>query len=96
MCDCYSHKCQAPDCNVHLEMHLNDYDTDRDEIEIYCEAHLPENMDDGVLWDVQLEDKSHTKFFVRSLTENARNNSEGNHPNIEEPYQELSIFGKKV
>lgn len=95
MCDCYSHKCQAPKCKIELEMHLNDYDTGREEIEIYCEAHLPERLDDGVLWEVKLGRKF-KKFFVRSLTRNAKKNSAGNHPNVSVPFRRISDFGRKV
>lgn len=95
MCDCYAPKCQATNCKVHIDLHLSDYNTGRDEVEVYCGSHIPKNIDDGVLWKIK-KGKSHSKVFLRALTQNARDNWEGNHPNISEPFHEVSVFGKKV
>lgn len=92
MCDCYEHKCA--ECDEVLDMHLEDYSTDRDEIEVFCDKHIPENLDDGILWEwsdeVIEEPKEWRKIFVRCLTKNARCHSTGNHPNT---WQERRIGG---
>lgn len=41
MCDCYHHACKV--CGEPLPVHLNDYDTNREEVEVFCEKHLPDN-----------------------------------------------------
>jgi len=41
MCDCYSHKCEK--CDVRLPIHITDFCVERDEIRVYCDAHIPEN-----------------------------------------------------
>ncbi|MBE3085375.1 MAG: hypothetical protein IMZ64_04045 [Bacteroidetes bacterium] len=92
MCDCYAPKCQGPNCNVSIDIHLRDFDTGRDEIEVYCGSHIPKNTNDGVLWRIS-QGKSHSKIFIRALTKNAQKNWDGNHPNIAEPYQEIRVFG---
>jgi hypothetical protein len=39
MCDCYFHKCK--ECDTKLPVHLGDYETERNEIEVFCQDHLP-------------------------------------------------------
>ena len=41
MCDCYGHECDWPGCEFVIPMHLGDFDTERDEIRVYCHAHMP-------------------------------------------------------
>ncbi len=41
MCDCYSHKCEK--CDVHLPIHITDFCLERDQIRVYCDAHIPED-----------------------------------------------------
>ena len=109
MCDCYTAKCNYGDltsdspvgsCTARVEMHLADFDTRRNEVQVYCEEHTPEKEDrkDGILWayrDGEKQKWRHT--FVRALTENARKNAEGNHPNagitkIIEEFGESPLF----
>ncbi len=91
MCDCYYHKCK--ECDAKLPVHLGDYDTQRDEIEVFCEDHIPEHdvrafTVTGVFEDEENNyfenDKTYVgwKMAMRSLTENAIYNEEGNHPNL--------------
>ena len=85
MCDCYTDKCRG--CGKGIEMHLSDYDTGRNEIEVYCGKCLPKDLSDGVLWkykdDMLAPPACHEwQFvFVRALTDNAKSNADGNHPN---------------
>jgi len=87
MCDCYTHRCAG--CGAGVEMHLGDFDTERDEIEVWCEkccervwfekfnddltVSLHQDRDDGAL----------TGRFVaiRCLTRNAFLMQDHNHPN---------------
>ena len=39
MCDCYGEKCK--ECEEVIPIHLGDYETSRDEIEVYCKEHIP-------------------------------------------------------
>lgn len=94
MCDCYYHKCNHEGCNVRIYMHLEDFSTERNEIEVFCGSHIPDklNRKDGVLWSIE-KGKSKSKIFIRSLTENAKRHWEGNCYNGEcEP---IEIFCKK-
>jgi len=101
MCDIYMHKCSK--CDIEFDMHLADFDTGRDEVEVFCENHMPENRNDGVLWTYDDDcavvngefAKAGGKVFIRSLTDNAKRNWEGNHPNsITE--KAIEVFGKKT
>ena len=77
MCDIYSHQCNYRNCINEIGMHLVDYDTKRDEIRVFCELHIPEERKNGVVWQIK-EPRYKQKIFVESLTENARNNWDGN------------------
>jgi len=80
MCDCYTERCKG--CNQEIEMHLSDYDTDRDEIEVFCKGCMPVERQDGVVWKYRdSEDEEWKTVFVRALTKNAMANASGNHPN---------------
>ena len=50
MCDCYGPSCSHPGCENIVEMHLGDYLTGRDEVEIYCHFHIPKDISTGVLF----------------------------------------------
>lgn len=39
MCDCYHARCKV--CGRYLPVHLGDYNTKRNEIEVFCQEHLP-------------------------------------------------------
>ena len=83
MCDIYNAVCQGK-CGEEINMHLSDYNTDRNEIEVYCHNCIPDDRSDGVLWKYREDGGKRVwkKVFVRALTDNARNNADGNHPNM--------------
>jgi hypothetical protein len=77
MCDIYFHKCKT--CNNYCEMHLGDFDTTQEEINVYCNdcsKKMPKN--NFVLWI----DSDGAFTIVESLTKNAWDNRGMNHPNI--------------
>lgn len=97
MCDCYQHKCNHKDCNVRIPMHLEDYSTGRDEVEVFCGSHIPEKSDrkDGVLWSIG-QGKSKSKIFIRALTKDARTHWKGNHYNGDGGCEYIEAFGKPI
>ena len=96
MCDCYRHKCK--ECETMLPIHLGDFNTGRDEIEVFCNEHIPEHdvtvfkfkksvvgkhfFPNGVQQEMDEIQFAGTKIGIRSLTENARANSGMNYPNL--------------
>jgi hypothetical protein len=73
-------------------MHLGDYATKRTEVECFCAEHLPDKdvrvftltKDDLTDWG-DLQRVRFNKGWImgiRYLTENARNNADGNYPNV--------------
>jgi len=64
-------------------MHLEDFNTAQNEIEVYCGKHIPPDRKNGLVW-LYGDKKADKKAFVRWLTDNARDNSGGNHPNYRE------------
>lgn len=84
MCDVYQHKCK--ECDTMLDIHLGNFSTEREEIEVFCQNHLPE--EDVRIFTVTTPDQrdeniySGWKMGIRSLTDNARANKNINHPNI--------------
>jgi len=91
MCDCYYHKCK--ECDITLPVHLGDYDTEREEIEVFCKDHIPEyNVRVFTVKKVYEDEESNFseknkvsigwKMGIRSLTENAKNNEKVNTPNL--------------
>lgn len=83
MCDIYMAKCKK--CNAQIDMHLGDYNTGRDEVEVFCEKHLPDNRDYGVLWRYRENRRNRwKKVYVQALTDTADANRNGNHPNSTE------------
>jgi hypothetical protein len=81
MCDICWVKCKCGDGDG-VEMHLADYNTAPDEIEIYCGKCVPIERKDGILWKYRDSKKEFWKMvFVKALTDNAKNNADGNHPN---------------
>ena len=85
MCNCYSAQCEK--CDKMLPMHLGDFDTGEDEIQVFCDAHIPE---EDVRVFVMTEDESDLgdkfpqgyRIGIRALTENARQCADKNHPNL--------------
>jgi len=87
MCDCYYHRCNHGDCTQTIYIHLGDFETERDEIEVFCATHLPKDRSNGRLFKLR-RGKSSTRVFIRYLTDNARDLADYNHPN-ERPYEIL-------
>ena len=91
MCDIYMHKCKM--CKTEIDMHLADFDTDQDEIDVYCHKHIPKNVNWGVVWNYGDTKKMGERAYIRSNTKNSINNWEGNHPN--HLYLEvITVFGE--
>ena len=75
-------------------MHLGDYKTARNEVEVFCSEHLPDTdvsifttLEDDVYDDIPYIPTTilHHKGFrmgIRYLTENARSHADMNEPNI--------------
>jgi hypothetical protein len=92
MCDIYCGECKI--CGADLPVHLGDYDTKREEVEVFCSEHLPKKdvrvftlLEDDVYEDLPYVPAvvcHHIgwKMGIRYLTENARENKEKNYPNI--------------
>ena len=85
MCDIYDAEC--PGCGAGTDMHLADYSTGRDEVEVFCHMCIPSARVDGVVWMAE-----GARVFVRALTGNARANWRGNHPNAMGPVA-VEVFG---
>ena len=86
MCDIYDAECEG--CGTAIDMHLADYSTGRDEVEVFCHMCIPAGRGDGVVW---MADGA--RVFVRALTGNAKANWQGNHPNTS-PVFAVEAFGK--
>jgi len=41
MCDCYIHECAEPGCTKKVYVHIGDFCTPRDTLELRCELHPP-------------------------------------------------------
>jgi len=91
MCDIYMHKCKK--CKAEIDMHLVDFETGSDEIDVYCHKHIPKNVDFGVIWAYGDTKKMGGKAYIRSNTKNAKEYWDGNHPNFMY-IKALSVFGK--
>jgi len=88
MCNILIINCKI--CETPIEIHLGDYETSAEEIEVFCKDHIPkENV---VVWKSlakrnrrgiqNLCDKNtHMKVGIRALTKNAKENKNSNHPN---------------
>lgn len=84
MCDIYEAEC--PGCKKKIEMHLADYATGRDEVQVYClecadKREVPVHSS-NVLWRCD----NGRLVLVVSLTPNAATSKHGNHPNASDPY----------
>ena len=75
MCDIYVGKCGK--CGKEFEMHLGDFETRRDEIQVFCARCKPKDVN-GVLWGFTDRYKS---VWVVPLTDNAKNHVKLNRPN---------------
>ena len=88
MCDCYNHKCKY--CEALLCVHLGDWETKHDEIEVFCEKHTPWSDPDVYVFLCCLNDKAEPDMFkyrdpfimsILPLTGNAKRHMYFNHPN---------------
>lgn len=78
MCDCYAHPCK--ECGKGHEVHLADFNTNRDEIDVYCaECFDRSKIFPWVLF--KTEDGEVDKFAIVYKTDNAWENKNGNTPN---------------
>jgi len=93
MCDCYVHGCNHKTCSFEINMHLGDFETGRDEIEVFCGSHIPKERCNGVLWQYR-QGKAKSKIFIKCLTLNAKKHWKANHKNG--GCDAIEIFGKKV
>ncbi len=78
MCDIYCAKCAK--CDTEIEMHLGDFNTDPDEIDVFCGRHAVDGTIRRKRW-VMWSSPIFGSITVVSLTDNAWENREGNHPN---------------
>lgn len=86
MCNCYVHKCAG--CGKGVEMHLGDFDTEPEEIMVWCPKCTDKKFEyfsgDLTTALVRREDKDglNIEFVaIRALTRNAFLMQDGNHPN---------------
>lgn len=85
MCDCYGHKCGV--CGREWPIHLMDFATNREEINVYCEKHFPftkiTSPNPFSKFKIKDEDYGNHTIIIEYLTENALDNKDGNHPNCD-------------
>jgi hypothetical protein len=91
MCDCYYHHCEC--CDQPYPVHLGDFDTDRNEIKIWCKqcwekANRPKHwtrfaikITDYNMGYLDLDKIPQTEMTIGYITDNAICNREHNHPN---------------
>lgn len=82
MCDCYDHQCKY--CDKRLPMHLADFLTGQDEIEVVCKDCLEKESSPQhpyIVFKCKDENDYKGLMMVIYLTENAEIHSDGNHPN---------------
>ena len=91
MCDIYEAKCKV--CGIGgIPIHLGDYETGRDEVEIYCGGHIPPtDCRVFVLKAMCGKYKKGWKMGIRALTENAKNNAKHNTPNLGVDFKVVDI-----
>lgn len=102
MCNCYTHKCA--DCGKPIEMHLGDFDTEPEEIDVWCSTCTDKKWEyfTGDLTTVMVrregKDGLNIEFVaIRALTRNAFMCQDGNRPNVGgfEVWQSAKSWGKK-
>jgi hypothetical protein len=84
MCDCYCANCCV--CGKDLPIHLGDYVTPRQDIDVFCDEHIP-HYNCRVFIIEEDEDGSFKKGYrigIRALTDKAKEFKEYNYPNVEE------------
>ncbi len=81
MCNCYDHKCK--ECEAEIPIHLADFATDPEEIEVFCHRHIPKT--DVRIFKLRKKECGFPRgslIGIRSLTQNAKENEDGNEPNM--------------
>lgn len=91
MCDIYEAPCK--ECGALIEIHLEGYNTARNEVAVFCYNHIPQ--ENVVVWKCKRNKDSRSKkawvmfpakkeflIGVRALTENAKEHRSGNSPNL--------------
>jgi len=82
MCDCYEATCKV--CGIgKIPVHLGDWETTRNEIEVYCGSHVPPT-DCRIFVTKAMcgRYKKGWKMGIRALTENAKAHKDINEPNL--------------
>lgn len=91
MCDIYFAPCKV--CGRIIPMHLGDYETERNEVDVFCSEHIP--LNDVTVWNCKelwFSEKKLEYFIcgnpirigIRYLTGNAVDNKDMNNPNYGE------------
>lgn len=62
MCDCYEHKCDNPNCDTFMPIHIGDFITSRDNIRVYCTRHIPKDFK-GYVWKYSRREDDIPKGF---------------------------------
>ena len=102
MCDCYGHKCEF--CHAILAMHLEDFDTPREDIAVLCPSCLGKHGDflkskDYTIFKNIVDDgKEMGRWAVVYLTQTARKYRDGNTPNTDKYEIEKEVearFGRR-
>ena len=45
MCDCYQHKCKNKNCDEHIPVHIEDFNTPSSNVDVYCHRHIPKHFE---------------------------------------------------
>ena len=95
MCNCYDHPCEV--CKEMIPIHLEDYDTDPQEIVVICVKCVPKYLSmTSPNKSKDIRNKEYTEYLLRrhsghawkrvriySMTANARRHKGGNTPNCD-------------
>jgi hypothetical protein len=72
MCDCFWPECAAPGCEETIPVHIGDYRFPREDVEAWCEKHIPDEpgvevsvMVDGEDDEDRADYPKGTKFGLR-------------------------------
>jgi hypothetical protein len=60
MCNCYNHKCSNKKCDEQIPVHIGDFCTDPENLEVFCPRHLPKRFKDfdGAIWKTTSEESA--------------------------------------
>lgn len=89
MCNILAMKCCVEGCSTQMDMHLADFATNPDEIQVYCATHVPRNPKPDkwpnlAIFKIPKNWRKHigsSRVGVNSLTLNALTRVNGNTPN---------------